>query len=98
MLPFMPDFRISQTQATNESMPSQLVIVISPLILLMVDQVLSLWRRNVRAAILTTSDSSVDPELVATKEDLSKSSLLYCAPESLVNSKWREVIEMPAGL
>ena len=42
----------------------------------MVDQVLSLSCRNVRAAILTASDSSVDQELVATKGDLSKSSLV----------------------
>ena len=87
VLPLMHDFHISQTQATNESMPSQLVMAVSPLISLMVDQVLSLRCRNVRAAILTASDSSVDPELIATKEDLSKSSLLYCVPESLVNSK-----------
>ena len=81
VLPFMHDFCISQTQAINESMPSQLVMVVSPLISLMVDQVLSLRCRNVRAAILTTSDSSVDPELVATKEDLLNP--VFCtAPQS----------------
>ena len=48
-----------------------------------------------RSSLLTASDSSVDSELIATKDDLSKCSLLYCAPESLLNPKWREVIEMP---
>ena len=94
VLPFMSDFRLCSQEPTA-SKPSQLVLVVSPLISLMTDQVQSLRRIDVRSSLLTASDSSVDSELIATKDDLSKCSLLYCAPESLLNPKWREVIEMP---
>ena len=77
----------------TEFRPS-LVLVISPLISLMVDQVLSQRRRNIRSAILA-SGRGVNQDVVAKDEDLSTCSLLYCSPEALVSMKWREVIEMP---
>ena len=73
---------------------SSVVIVISPLVALMVDQIRSLRRRKVRAAIIT-SGGGVEKALLATEEDLAKCSHLYCAPEALVRSKWREVLEKP---
>lgn len=33
--------------------------------------------------------------LLATEDDLKKCSILFCAPEALVGSKWREAIEKP---
>ena len=61
----------------------------------MVDQVQSLRRRSVKAAILSLSESKVDKELLATDDDIHQSSLLYCAPESINTSKWRDVIASP---
>jgi len=65
------------------------VIVLSPLVSLMMDQVQSLRRRSVYAAIMS-SKSSVE-EFLVTDEDWSKC-LLFCAPEALGVSKWREAI------
>ena len=66
------------------------MIVISPLVSLMVDQVRSLRQRSVNAAIM--SSGNVDRELMVTEEDFSRCSLLFCAPEALDVSKWREAI------
>ena len=66
------------------------VIVISPLVSLMVDQVQSLRQRSVNAAIM--SSGNVDKELMVTDEDFSRCSLLFCAAEALEVSKWREAI------
>ena len=71
-----------------------LVIVVSPLVSLMTDQVQSLRRRSVRCAIMS-SGGRVDKEYVATKEDLQKSSLLFCAPEAIDLGNWRDVIAKP---
>ena len=94
VLPFMHDFQLRRSGTTPECKAS-LVLVISPLISLMADQVLSLRRRGVRSAVLTGAGSGVGQELVATDEDLSACSLLYCAPEALASSKWRDTLEMP---
>jgi len=53
------------------------VIVISPLVSLMVDQVQSLRQRSVNAAIM--SSGNVDRELMVTDEDFSRCSLLFSA-------------------
>ena len=42
-----------------------------------------------------SSESRVDKEYVATKEDLQKSSLLFCAPEAIDLGNWRDVIAKP---
>ena len=58
-LPFVFDFKLR----TNAPC---LTLVISPLISLMVDQVVSLRRRGVKAAIINTSGTGVEKELLAT--------------------------------
>jgi len=60
----------------------------------MVDQVLSLRQRGVNAAVISYG-SGVKKELLATEDDLGKCSLLFCAPEALVGSRWREAVEDP---
>ena len=70
------------------------VLVVSPLIALTVDQVHSLRRRKVKAALITCG-GGVDRELLASEADLADCSLLYCAPEALVMSQWREMLEKP---
>ena len=72
-----------------------LVVVISPLLSLMMDQVRSLRRRSVRSAIMS-SERKVDKEYLATKEDLQKSNLLFCAPEAVDYGKWRDIIAEPS--
>ena len=87
-LPFVFDFKLR----TNARC---LALVISPLISLMVEQVVSLRRRGVKAAIIT-SGTGVEKELLATDDDLSSCSLLFGAPEAVVGSRWREEIEKSA--
>lgn len=72
-----------------------LVLVASPLMSLMVDQVVSLRAEGVSAAVVTTARGSVMNHSVASERDLEVSSLLFCAPEALVGSKWREELETP---
>ena len=61
----------------------------------MVDQVRSLRKRAACAAIITAGSGGVERELLATEEDLAECSLLYSAPEALIRSKWRELLEKP---
>ena len=86
VLPFVFDDKLGRHDSV--------IIVVSPLISLMVDQVTSLRRRFVRAAIMS-SGSKVDKDLLATEDDLRKCSLLFCAPEVIDVSKWRETIAEP---
>ena len=89
-LPFVFDHKLERVGSDRRSV----VLVISPLISLMVDQVLSLRAAGVRAAVVT-SGGGVQKDLLASEEDLAKSSVLFCAPEALVSSKWREAIVKP---
>ena len=68
--------------ASSENEFDLLVVVVSPLISLMIDQVASLKAIGASASI-ATSGGSVLKALLATEEDLVNCSLLYCAPEAL---------------
>ena len=72
--------------ASSENEFNLLVVVVSPLISLMIDQVASLKAIGASASI-ATSGGSVPKALLATEEDLVNCSLLYCAPEALVSSR-----------
>ena len=91
-LPFVYDYKASTSSDRREC--SSLVIVVSPLISLMIDQVASLRRRGVNSAIIS-SGSGVEKELLATDDDIASCNLLFCVPEVLVSSKWRETLGMP---
>ena len=65
-----------------------LVLVVSPLVSLMVSQVQSLRRRNVKASILS---NNVEKSLLATELDLTTCSFLFGAPEAIVCSSWSGV-------
>ena len=86
VLPFVFDAKLGKDNSV--------VIVVSPLISLMVDQVQSLRRRSVRAAILS-SGSKVDKEFVAKDDDIRHGRLFFCAPEVIDVSKWRDAIAKP---
>ena len=70
------------------------VIVISPLISLMTDQVTSLRKRGVSAAILSKREGVVDKDLLATDTELGtpgRYSLLFCALEAVIGSeRWSD--------
>ena len=86
VLPFMFDVKLCRV--------GSLALVVSPLLSLMCDQVRSLRSRGVKAAILS-SGSGVEKELIATDDDIANSSLLFCAPEVIVTTRWREAIQKP---
>ena len=68
------------------------MLVVSPLVYLMIDQVESLWARGVKASIITSNSDIVLP-LVATKSALSSDNLLFCTAEALTLLKWKDTLE-----
>lgn len=70
-----------------------LVIVVSPLVSLMVEQTRALRKVGVKAAILSTAAGKVDKTLTATEEDLTTCRLLFCAPEAVLCSTWRDTVQ-----
>ena len=87
-LPFLMDFKKGLVDTENRCA----VLVISPLVALMIDQVKSLRRRGVSCSIVTSS-GGIEEELIATDSSLLNDSLFFCTPEALVRSKWRYAIE-----
>ena len=89
MLPFVLDVKRGRGDSV--------VIVVSPLVSLMIDQARKLRKRGVEAAIMSTTAACGMEcrSLLATEEDLSKSKLLFCAPEALLRGRWREALEQP---
>lgn len=66
-----------------------LVIIVSPLLSLIADQVCSLRDRSVKCSIVTSCDTNgISKELLATATSLLTDSLVYCTSEALVCSKW----------
>ena len=86
VLPFVFDDKLGKDNSV--------AIIVSPLISLMVDQVQSLRRRSIRAAIMS-SGSKVDKEFLATDDDIRDGRLLFCAPEAIDVPKWRDAIGKP---
>ena len=86
VLPFVMDYKYSCTGTQSSS-----VLVISPLIALMIDQVGSLRSRGVKCFIATSK--GVKKKFLATDLSFSTDSLLFCAPE--VTSRWRDILEEP---
>lgn len=94
VLPFLFDHKMGRVSGQNENC----VIVISPLVSLMVDQVRTLRRRNIEAVVISSSSQDntlVDREFRATESSVAKASLIFSSPESLLQRKWREVLENP---
>ena len=86
-LPFLMDSKLWFANSEKSSS----VFVVSPLVALVIDQVKSLRSRGVKCSVITSS-SDVDKDLIATH---SSDSLLFCIPEALVRSKWRDAIDDP---
>ena len=78
---------------SSSSSAAGLVIVVSPLVSLMVEQTRALRKVGVKAAILSTAAGKVDKTLTATEEDLAIYRLLFCAPEAVLCSTWRDTVQ-----
>ena len=61
----------------------------------MVDQVQTLRSSGVKASIVSSS-KGIPQAYLADKTNLVTDSLLFCAPEALVVSKWRDALENPS--
>ena len=90
-LPFVMDYKLGRIGMYMSSV----VVVVSPLISLMVDQVESLRNRGVTPSVITSGNDLVKPHL-ATEANLYNDSLLFCAPEALALQKWRTAFDNPA--
>ncbi len=92
-LPFMMDYKLGLVGSGKTSA----VVVVSPLVSLMVEQVQNLRSLGVKASIITSgSGSIVTPDLQTADSNLLTDSLFYCAPEALFGAKWREAFVRPA--
>lgn len=69
------------------------VIVVSPLVALMEDQVSGLRKRGVNASIITAS-TSVSRENICVDRNLTLDSLFFVSPEALVTPRWRGVFDL----
>ena len=97
VLPFVFDRLLGRSE--SPSVDQSVVLVVSPLVSLMVDQVKSLRARGVGAAIIS-SNRGIDRSLVATDCGIGSGSyrILYSAPEALVGdhgSSWTKVLLSP---
>ncbi len=92
-LPFVFDYKLGLADAVKKSV----VLVIAPLIALMVDQVRSLRAKDVNAVIMSSGgrEGRVAADLLATEDNLTRASLVFCSPEALVQDKWRDILEKP---
>ena len=80
---------------TSEGEAKGVVVVISPLVSLMINQVSALRERGVSAAIVSGNEG-VDKELQATEKDLAKYKLLFSAPEAILGTdRWKEMLLKP---
>ena len=78
-----------------ETQESSAVLVITPLVALMFDQVQSLRSNGVKSSIIISSGSGISSDVLGTESSLCSDSILFCTPESLIRSKWRNAVENP---
>ena len=90
--PYMFDFKLGRISAA--SFKRSIIVIVSPLLSLMIDQVTDLKSRGVQAAILS-GNHDVDPSFIATESDVKegKYSHLYSCPETIVSAdRWRQML------
>ncbi len=95
LLPFLFDHKLGRIGAPEAEL--SVVIVVSPLVSLMVDQVSSLQSRGVSAAILS-GNSGVDKKYLANEGDLktARYRFLYSCPEAIVaDQRWKQFLLEP---
>ena len=92
LLPLLFDHKLKRT--SSPALEQSVVLIISPLVSLMVDQVSSLQDCHVAAGILS-GNKGVDKKFLASAKDISKGCyrLLYSAPEAILGSEqWKELL------
>ena len=62
------------------------VVVVSPLVSLMIDQVSTLMSRGVSAAIMS-SQREIDKKLLVSEQRMGMFSLLFAAPEAVIGER-----------
>lgn len=88
-LPFLYDYKLGLTSSASEK---SMVLVVSPLVSLMINQVQNLRERGVSAAILS-GNVGVQKELQVSSITPGQYSLVFTAPEAILESgKWRECL------
>ena len=95
LLPFLFDHKLKRT--SSPALEQSVVLIISPLVSLMVDQVSSLQDRHVAAGILS-GNKGVDKKFHASAKDICEGCyrLLYSAPEAILGSEqWKELLLLP---
>jgi len=98
ILPYLYDHKLG---LVNDDSEKSSVIVVSPLIALMVDQVRNLRGHGVEAVIISSGSresSVVEKEFLATDKSLQTASLIFSSPEALAHStRWRDSLERVSG-
>ena len=70
------------------------MIVFSPLVALMADQVESLRKRGVQAVVISSGTrDTIAKEFLASESALKCASIIFCAPEILSKTKWRDILQ-----
>ena len=95
LLPFMVDYKLKRVGAS--AVEQSVVVVISPPVLLMVDQVSSLQCRQVAAGI-QSGNKGVEKKLLASVKEISEGyyRLLCSTPEAILGSEqWKELLLQP---
>ena len=87
-LPFLLDWK--RTTGGKVDCSPSVVLVISPLLSLISDQVKSLRDKGIKAAVLAT-DRERFGDCVIAEEELSVCSLLYSSLEAILSDKWRGI-------
>ena len=76
--------------------PGSVVVVVSPLISLMKDQVVSMKKRGINAVYYGEADPNSDDQSIASNIASSQFQILYLSPESLLKSDaLRDVLQSP---
>ena len=92
MLPYLFDFKLGRISAAPDK--HSVILIISPLLSLMVNQVSDLKSRGVQAGILS-GNPDVNPSFIATESHVKEGrfSHLYSCPEAIVSAdRWRQLL------
>ena len=95
LLPFLFDYKRGRINAPEADL--SVVIVVSPLVSLMVDQVSSLQSHGISAAILS-GNSGVDKKYLVNERDVKtgRYRFLYSCPEAIAaGEKWKQLLLEP---
>ncbi len=96
LLSFLFDHKCGRIGASEAEL--SVVLVVSPLVYLMVDQVSSLQSRGISAAILS-GNSGIDKKYLANERDVKAGRyryLYYSCPEALVcGERWKQLLLEP---